>query len=50
MTTAAARAGAPQVVAPDTPARATALAGTIRTDGATVAARLLLDATSRRRA
>ncbi|WP_265560406.1 glycosyltransferase [Streptomyces hygroscopicus] len=32
---------------PETRARATALAGTIRTDGATVAARLLLDALTR---
>ena len=34
-------------LAPETRARATAVAGTIRTDGATVAARLLLDAISR---
>ena len=34
---------------PETRARATAVAGTIRTDGATVAARLLLDAVSRAR-
>jgi vancomycin aglycone glucosyltransferase len=34
---------------PETRARATAVAGTIRTDGATVAARLLLDAVSRER-
>ncbi|WP_312018484.1 glycosyltransferase [Streptomyces sp. I05A-00742] len=33
-------------LAPETRARATAVAGTIRTDGATVAARLLLDAIS----
>ena len=32
---------------PETRARATAVAGTIRTDGATVAAKLLLDAVSR---
>ena len=31
-------------VTPETRARATAVAGTIRTDGATVAAKLLLDA------
>jgi vancomycin aglycone glucosyltransferase len=35
---------------PETRARATAVAGTIRTDGATVAATLLLDAVSRERA
>ncbi len=34
---------------PETRARATAVAGTIRTDGATVAARLLLDAVSQER-
>jgi vancomycin aglycone glucosyltransferase len=34
---------------PETRARATAVAGTIRTDGATVAATLLLDAISRER-
>jgi vancomycin aglycone glucosyltransferase len=34
---------------PETRARATAVAGTIRSDGATVAARLLLDAVSRQR-
>ena len=34
---------------PETRARATAVAGTICTDGATVAARLLLDAVSRAR-
>ena len=34
-------------LAPETRARATAVAGTIRTDGATVAAKLLLDAVSR---
>ncbi|OLB74472.1 MAG: glycosyl transferase [Actinobacteria bacterium 13_2_20CM_2_71_6] len=34
---------------PETRARATAVAGTIRTDGATVAAKLLLDAVSRER-
>ena len=34
---------------PETRARATAVAGTIRTDGATVAAKLLLDAISRER-
>ena len=34
---------------PQTRARATAVAGTIRTDGATVAATLLLDAISRER-
>jgi vancomycin aglycone glucosyltransferase len=34
---------------PETRARATAVAGTIRTDGATVAAELLLDAVSRER-
>ncbi|RSM88007.1 glycosyltransferase [Kibdelosporangium aridum] len=34
-------------LAPETRARATAVAGTIRTDGAAVAARLLLDAVSR---
>ena len=34
---------------PETRARATAVAGTIRTDGATVAAKLLLDAVSRKR-
>jgi vancomycin aglycone glucosyltransferase len=33
-------------LAPETRARAKAVAGTIRTDGATVAARLLLDAVS----
>ena len=33
-------------LAPETRARATAVAGTIRTDGATVAATLLLDAVS----
>jgi vancomycin aglycone glucosyltransferase len=32
---------------PETRARATAVAGTIRTDGTTVAAKLLLDAVSR---
>lgn len=37
-------------LAPETRARATAVAGTIRTDGATVAARLLLGAVSRERA
>ena len=36
-------------LAPETYARATAVAGTIRTDGATVAATLLLDAASRER-
>lgn len=36
-------------LAPETRARATAVAGTIRTDGATVAARLLRDAVSRER-
>ena len=36
-------------LAPQTRARATAVAGTIRTDGATVAAKLLLDAASRAR-
>jgi vancomycin aglycone glucosyltransferase len=35
-------------LAPETRARATAVAGTIRTDGATVAAKLLLDAVSRK--
>jgi vancomycin aglycone glucosyltransferase len=35
------------VLNPETRARATAVAGTIRTDGATVAAKLLLDAISR---
>jgi vancomycin aglycone glucosyltransferase len=35
------------VLTPETRARATAVAGTIRTDGATVAATLLLDAISR---
>lgn len=35
-------------LAPETRARAAALAGTIRTDGATVAAKLLLDAVTRR--
>jgi hypothetical protein len=34
---------------PDTRARASAVAGTIRTDGATVAAKLLLDAVSQER-
>jgi vancomycin aglycone glucosyltransferase len=34
---------------PETRARATAVAGAIRTDGATVAAKLLLDAVSRER-
>ena len=34
-------------LAPETRARATAMAGTIRTDGTTVAATLLLDAISR---
>jgi hypothetical protein len=33
-------------LAPETVARATAVAGVIRTDGATVAAKLLLDAAS----
>jgi vancomycin aglycone glucosyltransferase len=37
------------VLTPETRARATAVAGTIRTDGATVAAKLLLDAVSRER-
>jgi vancomycin aglycone glucosyltransferase len=37
------------VLTPETRARATALAGTIRTDGATAAAKLLLDAVSRDR-
>jgi vancomycin aglycone glucosyltransferase len=36
-------------LAPETRARATAVAGTIRTDGVTVAAKLLLDAVSRER-
>jgi vancomycin aglycone glucosyltransferase len=36
-------------LAPETRARATAVAGTIRADGATVAAKLLLDASSRER-
>lgn len=36
-------------LAPETRARATAVAGTIRTDGATVAAKLLLDAVNRER-
>ncbi|MEU6715985.1 glycosyltransferase [Nonomuraea sp. NPDC046802] len=36
-------------LAPETRARATTVAGTIRTDGATVAAKLLLDAISRER-
>jgi vancomycin aglycone glucosyltransferase len=36
-------------LAPETRARATAVAGTIRTDGATVAATMLLDAVSRER-
>lgn len=35
--------------APETRARASAVAGTIRTDGATVAAKLLLDAVNRER-
>ena len=35
------------VLTPETRARATAVASTIRTDGATVAAKLLLDAISR---
>jgi vancomycin aglycone glucosyltransferase len=34
---------------PETRARATAVAGTIRSDGATVAAKLLLEAVSRQR-
>ena len=34
---------------PETRARATAVAGTIRTDGATMAAKLLIDAVSRER-
>jgi vancomycin aglycone glucosyltransferase len=38
------------VLTPETRARATAVAGTIRTDGATVAATLLLDAVSQERA
>jgi vancomycin aglycone glucosyltransferase len=38
-----------RTLTPDTRARATAVAGTIRTDGATVAATLLLDAISRER-
>jgi vancomycin aglycone glucosyltransferase len=37
------------VLTPETRARATAVAGTIRADGATVAAKLLLDAVSRQR-
>ena len=37
------------VLTPETRARATAVAGTIRTDGATVAAKLLLDAVSQER-
>jgi vancomycin aglycone glucosyltransferase len=36
-------------LAPETRARASAVAGTIRTDGATLAAKLLLDAVSRDR-
>ena len=36
-------------LAPETRARATAVAGTIRTDGATMAAKLLIDAVSRER-
>ena len=36
-------------LAPQTRARARAVAGTIRTDGAAVAARLLVDAVSRER-
>jgi len=36
-------------LAPETPERASAVAGMIRTDGATVAATLLLDAVSRER-
>jgi vancomycin aglycone glucosyltransferase len=36
-------------LAPETRARATAVAGTIRTDGTTVAATMLLDAISRER-
>ena len=39
--------GLAAALTPETRARATAVAGTIRTDGATVAARLLLDAASR---
>jgi vancomycin aglycone glucosyltransferase len=39
-----------KALAAETRARATALAGTIRTDGATVAAKLLLDETSRKKA
>jgi len=35
-----------RALTPETRARATAVAGTIRTDGATVAAKLLLDAVS----
>ncbi|MGH3527453.1 MAG: hypothetical protein ACRDQ6_09105 [Pseudonocardiaceae bacterium] len=35
---------------PETRARATAVAATIRTDGATVAVKLLLDAASREKA
>ena len=37
------------ILTPQTRARATAVAGTIRTDGATVAATLLLEAISRER-
>jgi hypothetical protein len=37
------------VLTPETRARATAVAGTIRTDGAAVAAKLLLDAAGRER-
>src|SRR5919204_2183914 len=39
----------PHPLAPETRARARAVAGTIRTDGAMVAARLLVDAVSRER-
>jgi vancomycin aglycone glucosyltransferase len=45
-TTASLSAALSTALAPETRARATAVAGTIRTDGATVAAKLLLDAVS----
>ena len=48
-TTASLSAALRTALSPETHARASAVAGTIRTDGATVAAKLLLDAVSRER-
>jgi vancomycin aglycone glucosyltransferase len=49
VTTESLSAALKKALAPETSARSSAVAGTIRTDGATVAAKLLLDAISRKR-